>query len=201
MNTSLISTQTLIREFLNDNESTANVNISLKKVENIFIATVKRCLKIKTIKKHKRVQLSTNKKWFDKECRLKRHELRKLANQKHRDPLNVILREEYHTVLKLQEDDTGKQMFSQTTIQKKIVCLGKIFIPQLPKKYWSAPKMDKIQPLIQYILNFLNTIKISQNIFVFNSFTIYAILLNKDFNFLKRFDTGEQRKHCVQNVI
>ena len=94
------STQTLIREFLNDNESTANVNISLKKVENIFIATAKRCLKIKTIKKHKRVQLSTNKKWFDKECRLKRHELRKLANKKHRDPLNVILREEYHTVLK-----------------------------------------------------------------------------------------------------
>ena len=94
------STQTLIREFLNDNESPANVNISLKKVENIFIATAKRRLKIKTIKKHKRVQLSTNKKWFDKECRLKRHELRKLANQKHRDPLNVIIREEYHTVLK-----------------------------------------------------------------------------------------------------
>ena len=94
------STQTLIREFLNDNESIANVNISLQKVENIFIATAKRCLKIKTIKKHKRAQLSSNKKWFDKECRLKRHELRKLANQKHRDPLNVILREEYHTVLK-----------------------------------------------------------------------------------------------------
>ena len=30
----------------------------------------------------------------------KRHELRKLANQKHRDPLNAILREEYHAVLK-----------------------------------------------------------------------------------------------------
>ena len=43
------STQMLIREFLND-ESSANVNISLKKVENISIATAKRCLKIKTIK-------------------------------------------------------------------------------------------------------------------------------------------------------
>ena len=36
----------------------------------------------------------------DKECRFKRHELRKLANQKHRDPLNAIIREEYHVVLK-----------------------------------------------------------------------------------------------------
>ena len=44
------------------------------------------------------------KKWFDTECqlecRLKRHELRKLANLKHRDPLNITLREKYHTVLK-----------------------------------------------------------------------------------------------------
>ena len=42
----------------------------------------------------------SNKKWFDKECHLKRHELRKLANLKHRDPLNITLRENYHTVLK-----------------------------------------------------------------------------------------------------
>ena len=47
--------------------------------------------------------------------------------------------------------------------------------------------------------------------YIFNSFAIYAILLNKDFNFLKRFDTGEQTecnlikrniftsiKHCKQ---
>ena len=33
-------------------------------------------------------------------CRFKRHELRKLANQKHNDPSNNVLREEYHTVLK-----------------------------------------------------------------------------------------------------
>ena len=31
---------------------------------------------------------------------LKGHELRKLANEKHRDPLNATLREEYHAVLK-----------------------------------------------------------------------------------------------------
>ena len=39
------------------------------------------------------------KKWFDKDCRLKRHELRKLVNLKLRDALNIILREKYHTVL------------------------------------------------------------------------------------------------------
>ena len=35
---------------------------------------------------------------------------------------------------------TPKKKFSQTTIQKKhIVCLGKIFIPQLPKKIMVRP--------------------------------------------------------------
>ena len=87
------STQILIREFLNENEATTNVDISLEKVEHILIATAKRCLKIKSVKRHKRVQSSSNKKWFDKECRFKRHELRKLANQKHRDPLRVIFSE------------------------------------------------------------------------------------------------------------
>ena len=89
-----------MREFLNENEPITNVSTSLEKVEHILIATAKRCLKIKSVKRHKRVQSSSNKKWFDKECRFKRHELRKLANQKHRDPLNATLREEYHAVLK-----------------------------------------------------------------------------------------------------
>ena len=50
--------------------------------------------------KKRYIKSSSNKKWFDKGCRLKRHELRKLANLKHRDPINVTLREGYHTVLK-----------------------------------------------------------------------------------------------------
>ena len=68
-------------------------------VENILITTAKRCLKIKTAKK-RRCKISLNKKWFDKECRYKRHELRKLSNKKHRNPLNSTLRKEYHNVLK-----------------------------------------------------------------------------------------------------
>ena len=76
-----------------------NVNTSLDAVENILITTAKLCLKIRVVKK-RHIKSSSNKKWSDKECRLKRHELRKLANLKHRDPLNITLREGYHTVLK-----------------------------------------------------------------------------------------------------
>ena len=73
--------------------------MNLDAVENILLSTAKRCLKIKTAKK-RRSKISSNKKWFDKEFRYKRHELRKLANEKHRDALNNTLREEYHNVLK-----------------------------------------------------------------------------------------------------
>ena len=68
------STLLLIQEFLDKNEfePITNVNTSLEKVEHIAIATAKRCLKIKSFKRHKRVQSSSNKKWFDKECRFKR---------------------------------------------------------------------------------------------------------------------------------
>ena len=76
-----------------------NVNTSAEQVENILIATAKRCLKIRTTRRHKRTCSRSNKKWFDKECRLKRYELRKLSNEKHRDPLNTSLREKYHIVL------------------------------------------------------------------------------------------------------
>ena len=68
-------------------------------MENILITTVKCCLKIREGKTRKRIKSLSNKKWFDKECRLKRHELRKLANKKHQDPLNTIIREQYHDTL------------------------------------------------------------------------------------------------------
>ena len=91
--------QTLIREYINDGTQIHDVNASLEKVEDILITTAKQCLKIKISKKHNRIKSSSNKKRFDRECRFKRNELRKLSNQKHRDPLNPILREEYHAVL------------------------------------------------------------------------------------------------------
>ena len=69
--------QRMINEFLDDTVPSENVITSLDAVETIFTTTAKRCLKIKTTKK-RRHKISFNKKWFDKECRLKRHELRKL---------------------------------------------------------------------------------------------------------------------------
>lgn len=62
-------------------------------------------LKIKTGKTRRRIKLSSNKKRFDKKCGLKRHELRKLANKKHRDPLNPIIREQYHDTDAIQEEN------------------------------------------------------------------------------------------------
>ena len=94
--------QRMIHDFLVDSRPDKHINSSLDTVERILFTTAKRCLKIKNVKKRytRLFSVSSNKKWFDKECRLKRHELRKLANLKHRDPLNIMLRENYHTVLK-----------------------------------------------------------------------------------------------------
>ena len=79
--------------------STEDVNISLENVMKILTETSKLCQKIKAKKTYKRIKKSSKKKWFDCECRLKGHELRKLSNEKHRDPLNSELQERYHKTL------------------------------------------------------------------------------------------------------
>ena len=66
---------------------TEDVNVSLDDAVNILTATSKICLKIKTKKSRKRIKATSNK-WFDRECHLKRHELQKVSNQKHRHPFN-----------------------------------------------------------------------------------------------------------------
>ena len=47
----------------------------------------------------KRIKPISNKKCFEKECRFKRHELRKLANKKQQDTLNTTMHEQYHDTL------------------------------------------------------------------------------------------------------
>ena len=64
--------------------------------------------KIKTGKTRTLIKLSSNKKRFDKECRLRRHKLRKLATKKHIDPLNPIIREQYHDTDAIQEEKRNK---------------------------------------------------------------------------------------------
>ena len=61
----------IIQEYLSDINSAKNVNTSAEQVENILITTAKRCLKIRTTRRHKRTYSRSNKKWFDKECCLK----------------------------------------------------------------------------------------------------------------------------------
>ena len=75
-----------------------DVNVSLDDAVNILTATGK-CASIKTKKSRKRIKATSNKKWFDRECRLKRHELRRVSNQKHRDSFNSDLREKFHKTL------------------------------------------------------------------------------------------------------
>ena len=96
--------QMIIQEYLSDINSANNVNTSAEQIENILITTAKQCLKIRTTRRHKRTY-SSNKKWFDRECRLKTHELRKLSNEKHRDPLNTTLREKYHIIVLQQYEE------------------------------------------------------------------------------------------------
>ena len=83
----------------------------------ILTETSKLCLKIKAKKTYKRIKKSSNKKWFDCECRLKRHELRKVSNEKHRDPLNSEVRERYHKTLNDYKKllDTKKKQKNITT--------------------------------------------------------------------------------------
>ena len=110
--------QILIREFMERN--TENANVSLDDAVNILTATSKICLKIKTKRSRKRIRITSNKKWFDRECRLKRHELRKLSNQKHRDPLNSVLREKFHKTLndyKKVLDSKRKEFQKEKTLQ------------------------------------------------------------------------------------
>ena len=56
----------------------------------------------------------------DRECRLKRHELRKLSNKKHRDPVNSELREKFHKTLtdyKKLLDSKKKEFHKEKTLQ------------------------------------------------------------------------------------
>ena len=57
------------------NRNIEYVYVSLDDALNILTETSKIFLKIKTKKSRKRIKTTSNNKWFDRECRLKRHEL------------------------------------------------------------------------------------------------------------------------------
>ena len=94
--------QDLVNEFLNQEfeKTYRGINAAASKVEYILYSAAKNSLKRKNAKRRFRITKHINKKWFDKDCRLKRHQVRKLANLKHKDPLNESIRYEFHNVLK-----------------------------------------------------------------------------------------------------
>ena len=64
--------QRMIHDFLVDSRPDKHINSSLDAVERILFSAAKHCLKIKNVKRRytKLSSVSSNKKWFDKECRL-----------------------------------------------------------------------------------------------------------------------------------
>ena len=71
-------TQLQIQGFLTNDFPTDNqgINDCFQSFNNILQNTAKKCLKTRS-----RTNNPTNKKWFDKKCRLKRHAVRKIANK------------------------------------------------------------------------------------------------------------------------
>ena len=95
--------QQKINNFINSDftNDTHGINDCVSQFQNILLETSKKSLKIKKIKNQRRkINNVAQKKWFDKECRIKRHQLRKLANLKHKDPTNITVRNSYHDALK-----------------------------------------------------------------------------------------------------
>ena len=87
-------TQELIGDFMNCDfpSSETGVDEAVQSLENILCNEALQSLKRGKIKRRTKITNTVTKKWFDKECRLKRHDVRKLANAKHQDPTNIDIR-------------------------------------------------------------------------------------------------------------
>ena len=114
--------QAKLNQLINSNFSNDinGVNSCVNEFQNIIIEASKRSLKIRKKKVRRELSNVTNKKWFDKECRIRRHEVRKLANQKHKDPGNIDLRNAYHSTLKTYKEtlEIKKNNFHQEKINE-----------------------------------------------------------------------------------
>ena len=93
--------QSLVDKFLNNNfeKSEAGIDQATSDVNTILLTASKQSLKRAIVRRRCRISNSVKKKWFDKDCRLKKHKVQKLANQKRRDPLNTEIRISYHDTL------------------------------------------------------------------------------------------------------
>ena len=98
----LPNVQFLINDFLKEDfiHPEEGINIAVNHVNKIILKAASISLKLKQTKRRTKIRKVTNKKWFDKECKIKRITLRKLSNQKHKDPFDISKRELYHIALK-----------------------------------------------------------------------------------------------------
>jgi hypothetical protein len=162
--------QMKFQNFLNNNYPTNNagVNDYVNEFQDILLDARNKSLKIKKVRKRYKIKNITNKKWFDKECRIKRHAVRKLANQKHRDPININLRNRYHhelkiykNTLKLKKEEFHKQKIIE--LEKTAEMIQTLFGKYL--KLWMM-KCQTMQLQIQSLKNngYLTSKHYTQNI-------------------------------------
>jgi hypothetical protein len=97
----------------------------------------KKSMKIKKKKYRNKISNVCNKKWFDKECQLQRHSLRKLANRKHCDPLNTKIRDKYHVTLKIYKNTLKCK--KELVHEKKLEELERV-TENDPNSYWELLK-------------------------------------------------------------
>ena len=97
-----IKSTSLISEFLLTNFSNDKYRVdkALTLFENILMTTAKQSVRLKTRKTRFKKRNCLNKKWFDKDFHIQRVKLRRLSNLKHRDPLNLSIKEQYHSCLR-----------------------------------------------------------------------------------------------------
>ena len=115
-----VETQSKLNQLINSPSipSKEEVNNYTSKFQDIILNAAKKSLRIKKTKYRHKISNVLNKKWFDKECRLKRHSVRKLANLKHRDPLNTNIRNEYHNALRIYKETLKKKLFQKEQLNK-----------------------------------------------------------------------------------
>ena len=84
----------MIDNFLNRDFTKSNEGIkdAVNQVQQIILKAAKSSLKLKLVKSRTKIRKVTPKKWFDRDCNMKRIALCRLSNQKHRDPLNASIR-------------------------------------------------------------------------------------------------------------
>ena len=91
-----------------------------KAIDNINMIFHKAAIKADLIKhKRKPIKGQNTEKWFDQECKTIRKDLRKIANEKHRQPKNPALRTRYNDILNKYKSTIRKKknMYAQMKLE------------------------------------------------------------------------------------